>query len=366
MKEFPVFAVADDLSGAAETAVALSVRGTRSVVLLNARDSVADVVVLDTDSRGLPPAAAHETVLTALAGVRAGDRVFKKIDSVLRGNVAAEVAALTARGYGVALTPALPVAGRTVVGGALRVAEDGWRANCATSREVLPEALTLGLDVVRGPALGDALAKAADTCGVVVCDAETDADLDALACAAVHAPATLALAGSGALAAALGRTRTPSGHETTAPPPSEKVLVVVGSAEPVAAAQVARLTGCTVHSLDVAALLAGPVWIPRLRGVTVLCVAAADGIDPAVSAALARTVAAVPDWTDLVLVGGETARRVLDALGVGELEPFDQIHHGAVRSRTRDGRVVVTRPGSFGGPDSLAQIVRALTERPSP
>ena len=37
---------------------------------------------------------------------------------------------------------------------------------------------------------------------------------------------------------------------------------------------------------------------------------------------------------DLVLTGGETARRTLDALGVTTLEPIAQIHHGAVQCRT--------------------------------
>ncbi|MFD4668644.1 four-carbon acid sugar kinase family protein [Lentzea sp. NPDC058450] len=365
MDDFPVFAVADDLSGAAETAVALGVRGTRSVVLLQARDSSAEVVVVDTDSRALPPGAAAAAVTSALTSVRPGDRVFKKIDSLLRGNVSAEIGALVSHGFGVVVTPALPIAGRTVVDGVLRVDESGWRANCATPREVMPSALTLGLDVVRGPALADSLAKAADARVAVVCDAETDGDLDLIAAAAVRAPANLALAGSGALAAALGRMRT-----TTSPfvatPAGGAVLVVVGTAEPVAAQQVALLSGSSVHTFDVDALLAGQVPVPPVHGVTVLRVGPAKGLVPDVSAALARVVAAVAGTPDLVLIGGETGRRVLDALGVDELEPLDQIHHGAVRSRTRDGRVVVTRPGSFGGPDSLAQIVRALTERQFP
>ncbi|MFD8566682.1 nucleotide-binding domain containing protein [Streptomyces sp. NPDC059639] len=50
----------------------------------------------------------------------------------------------------------------------------------------------------------------------------------------------------------------------------------------------------------------------------------------------------------------------MDALGVTELEPLGQIHHGAVLCATPDGRTVVTRPGSFGDADSLRHIVRAL------
>ncbi|MYS69560.1 4-hydroxythreonine-4-phosphate dehydrogenase, partial [Streptomyces sp. SID5926] len=77
----------------------------------------------------------------------------------------------------------------------------------------------------------------------------------------------------------------------------------------------------------------------------------------------ARAVAALPGRPDLVLTGGETARRVLDAAGVTMLWPVGEIHHGAVHSRTADGRSVVTRPGSHGGPDSFLHIAAAL--RPS-
>jgi 4-hydroxythreonine-4-phosphate dehydrogenase len=80
-------------------------------------------------------------------------------------------------------------------------------------------------------------------------------------------------------------------------------------------------------------------------------------------AELARAVAELapdPASADLVLTGGETARRVLDQLGIDQLEPLAQIGHGAVRSRTADGRHVVTRPGSFGGADSLREIVAEL------
>jgi 4-hydroxythreonine-4-phosphate dehydrogenase len=81
-------------------------------------------------------------------------------------------------------------------------------------------------------------------------------------------------------------------------------------------------------------------------------------------AALADTVADAAHDCDLVLTGGETARRVLDVLRVTDLRPVGQIHHGAVLSRTPDGRSVVTRPGSYGEADSLRRIVRAL--RPAP
>ncbi|MFJ2198110.1 nucleotide-binding domain containing protein [Streptomyces violaceusniger] len=80
--------------------------------------------------------------------------------------------------------------------------------------------------------------------------------------------------------------------------------------------------------------------------------------------AIGEAVAAHHGAVDLVLTGGETARRVLDALAVTELDPVGQVHHGAVHLSTPDGRSVVTRPGSFGDPDSLRHIVQALRPHP--
>ena len=85
-----LFAMADDLSGAAEAAMAL--RGTRSVVSLSGPVD-AEVVVVDLDTRAAAPEVAADAVTRALAGAPPGVRVFKKIDSLLRGNVAAEVGA---------------------------------------------------------------------------------------------------------------------------------------------------------------------------------------------------------------------------------------------------------------------------------
>src|SRR5206468_2177186 len=106
----------------------------------------------------------------------------------------------------------------------------------------------------------------------------------------------------------------------------------VGSAADIAAQQVERLLAAGARELRLPS-----VGGPLLPGVTVLRPDATVGEDPrVVVAALARAVTALdpgPAGADLVLTGGETARRVLDELGIDELEPLTQIGHGAVRSR---------------------------------
>ncbi|WP_421110724.1 four-carbon acid sugar kinase family protein [Streptomyces sp. NEAU-S77] len=474
-----VLAIADDLSGAAETAAGLRSRTTRSRVLLlgpaatgpeeiSAADARA-VTVLDLDSRHCPAEDAADAVRGALRMAPTGDTlVLKKIDSLLRGNVAAEVAALAADGPGVVVAPALPVAGRVVRAGVVHLGGvplhegEAWRAEATAPPSSVADALgglptaLIPLATVRAarPTLLSALRAAVAAGRVAVCDAETDADLDAIVTASLADVLRLRLVGTGGLATALGRHLAAEGAAHPAPaagpeaaepttrgrtaPRAEAVetadrpvLVVIGTAEPGAVEQVRRLVadGAVHVPLDLAGLLSEPpaAALPPLTApVTVVTIAPPAGpprgvTSPATTAApeavgtasavaatarhhtatttapdgttnapapprpetgsgdgaapgpvparrlvhgLARAVAAAlaahDGGADLVLTGGETARRVLDALAITRLDPVGQVHHGAVHLRTPDGRSVVTRPGSFGDPDSLRHIVRAL------
>jgi 4-hydroxythreonine-4-phosphate dehydrogenase len=386
-----VVALADDLSGAAETARAL---GGPVRLSLNAAD-VAEIaathdLVVDLDTRHLESAEAAYAVRTALRAAQVGPPrlLYKKVDSQLRGHLAAEAAVYAEGAEAVVIAPALPAARRTVTGGVVHVngvplhRTDGWRAERASAPRSLPEALsglpvrTVPLDVVRSdPAELDAEFRRIAASGAHPApDAETDADLGAVAAAALRLGPGFRLLGSGGLAAALGRALV---RPAAASPPAPAqdgtpLLFVVGTAEPGAVAQIAHLTALGAHhvSLDPADLAAGTVRLPRSAAAPALTVLSIDGsagphpgTGRTLSTALGALAAAHPGRADLVLTGGETARTTLDALGITELEPLGEIHHGAVHSRTPDGRRVVTRPGSYGAEDSLLRIAVALRPR---
>ena len=157
--------LADDLSGAAESAAALRLRGSRRTGPVHVgfwpTDVPAGDTVLDLHSRHLSPADAERRIHEVLAAAP-DHTVVAKIDSLLRGNLVPVVRALPGP---VVLAPALPVAGRTVVGG--RVLVDGnplstttaWategRPAPATVADALPglRTTTVPLDVVRSPGL---------------------------------------------------------------------------------------------------------------------------------------------------------------------------------------------------------------------
>ncbi|GAA4017848.1 4-hydroxythreonine-4-phosphate dehydrogenase PdxA [Streptomyces plumbiresistens] len=385
-----VLALADDLSGAAETAVALGVPG-RIVLGPASLDPHAygEAVVVDLDCRSLPAADAARRVREALRAVPSDVLVLKKADSLLRGNLAAEAAACAEGAEGVVVATALPALGRTVRGGVVHLdgvplhTTDAWRAESTVPPPSISAALgdarttLVPLEAVRGDALPAVLRAAVSAGQLPVCDAETDADLDLIAGAALDCGPGVRLVGTSGLAAAVGRllgrtegawAATTAGQAAPAPAGGRRerpLLVVVGTADPSAPAQIAQLTERGARHVSVNAdVLDSAAMEGMSDDVTVLSIDSGPGIRPGSArrlvSALARLAADRAGDADLVLTGGETARHVLDALGVAHLTPLGQIHHGAVHALTPDGRHVVTRPGSFGDTDSLLRIATAL------
>lgn len=118
----PVVVIADDLSGAAELAGLARNYGLSAEVQRGYQGpGEAEVVAVDTDSRGLAPEAATQRVFSITQRIVADQPawIFKKVDSVLRGNVRAEIAAiLAATGFCRALLiPCNPSRGRCIEAG---------------------------------------------------------------------------------------------------------------------------------------------------------------------------------------------------------------------------------------------------------
>ena len=160
--------------------------------------------VINTQSRGVPPDEAAARVRAMCRELCAAGRTvwFKKIDSTMRGNVGAELAALHAAlaPCVIVCTPALPEEGRTVQGGVLLVA--GEPAMATPYRDEIPPAPGAAggsavSDIVRRqwpgcraahlparPSRREIAAAARGAVDLVVADAANDGDLHALAAAA--------------------------------------------------------------------------------------------------------------------------------------------------------------------------------------
>ncbi|MFG1173428.1 four-carbon acid sugar kinase family protein [Erwiniaceae bacterium CAU 1747] len=119
--------IADDFTGANDTGVQLAKKGARTEVAVNPVSRVSsrvDVLVLNTESRGLTAAEATERLeqflLPQSQHASSSDiLLYKKIDSTLRGNIGAEIEAtmrLMHRQVAI-VAPAIPGAGRTTLHG---------------------------------------------------------------------------------------------------------------------------------------------------------------------------------------------------------------------------------------------------------
>lgn len=409
--------LADDLTGAADCAIAFARRGRSACVQWGAAGSAAresgadeDVVSHDADSRQLGPEAAaarHAALLDRLHRPdqgHPGRSVFKKIDSTLRGQPAAELAATLAalrrRGgaaFGI-LAPAFPATGRTTVAGRIRVEgrpleeTELWHrdhtyatgALCAVLAEAGLPGAAIALATVRagGDPLHAALVAAAQAGAVAVPDAETDDDLARIAEAglALDAQESLVWIGSAGLAHAL------AAREAGASAPAQAIeagpggtLVVVGSLAAASRAAARRLAGETRHVPVAPDLLLGADEAERARCRAAVAAGLRAGEDVLVEVAMGaapdlalgpRLADALGAWLApvaahlgaLVATGGETAAALLAHLGVDGLRLIDEIEPGVSLGLTRGALAVpiVTKAGAFGNDDTLLRAVHHL------
>jgi uncharacterized protein YgbK (DUF1537 family) len=402
-----VLVMADDLSGAADCGLAFALAGLRAVVLLSpdadASGLATDVLAVDADSRRLPAAAAACQQARLVRRYRAeGQLLYKKIDSTLRGNFAAEVAALIAEAGLAIVAPAFPATGRVVrdgrvwVNGAPLEATEIWRRENLPGQADVVALLTRAgvraalapLALVRGEAgaLRRAVAALAATgATAVVCDAASDDDLAAIARATLALAGPLFWVGSAGLArwlpAAAGLQGAASPPEAAAPARGP-ILAAVGSLSAVSREQARRLAeqpGVCALAVAAPALRAGPTH-PEWQAVAaaldaalaqgtdvVLTMAMQAGLDLAegeqLCQALGRLV--VPSahrLGGLLVTGGDTAHALLTALGANGLRLVREIEPGVVLSTVAGGRplAVVTKAGAFGTLDALVRSRQAL------
>jgi len=399
--------LADDLTGAADCAVAFARTGRAAIVMWgdigDARDRRLPVLAYDAASRALAAEAAarrHADVLDRLC--EPGRRLFKKIDSTLRGQPAAEMAAAldhlksrTGSAFGVCV-PAFPATGRTTVDGRVLIegraleATEVWQRDHSYPNSDLVDVLAtagirgvkVGLATVRGGDLRatfSRLAREGDM--IAVCDAETDHDLHVIAEASLPpSPATFFI-GSAGLAHALAGLEA---GDITEPPRIETItcgtLIVVGSLAGASrsAARELEATGTVVHfPVAPATLLGGGAGRGSLAadvrkrlsggGDALIEIMMDDEPDlslgPRLSQALADALRSVaPAIGAFAATGGETAAILLSRFGVNGIRLADEIEPGVSLGVTL-GKLsvpIATKAGAFGDKLSLIRISERL------
>ncbi len=411
--------IADDLTGAADTGVQFAAIGGPIYLVPVATLSLgrpwmatAAGISVYTASRELSPPAAAERV-RSVARMLPDPRprwIYKKVDSCLRGNLGAEVdVLLDLLGFESALVaPALPVQGRTTIGGIHKVhgiplARTRFASDPLTpiTNSSVAEILAhqsrykigrVGVDAYGDPGrLQQAVRRERERgCRLIVCDAVTQAHLDRIAALVVQDAERLLPVGSAGLAAALvGQLSSP--HQIIEPAPAlglERLLMVCGTGAQVTRDQLDALLDKhpgVRHELEFEWLITASVQ-DRRRCVAGLLDAWSSGV-LALRVRSLPSASLMPDFKraaaglgglalevmragpvdGLFLSGGETADAVRRATGGEAIELQREILPGLVLGRwvggIADGLPVVTKAGAFGEKRTLVALYEHLAGR---
>ncbi len=361
-------------------------------------DRGSEIVVLDAVSRAVAPTRAHASLRDFLekVDVRAPREIIKKIDSTLRGNLAAELRAILEalpEAFAV-VAPAYPANGRTCRDGLLyvhgvRVDETDFARDPASPvRDARVDAhlgvpsVTVALAAVRsGP---DALARIiaeARAAGIraAVVDAESDADLRALAALEDHRD-DVVWAGSAGLMEVLAARSARASNPPAIPHAEGPVVLLVGSVSAMTQRQIAAFAldpAAHTELLDPAVLLEGGAPLERAlaraaaavaRGADTLIVLDAAGDRAHDAHALRTRLAATADRivpsdgaATVVLSGGDCARAFCERRGIRGMTLLAEVAPGIPISRAIGAKLfLVTKAGGFGDPQTYRSLVAAL------
>ena len=397
--------IADDLTGALDTALQFRKAGKQTIV--STRPGVwpsrGTVVALSTETRHVPAADATTRVRAAFHGLHGGvsARIYKKTDSLLRGNIGAELRALCdVAGAGpLVFAPAYPTGGRTTIDGIHRL-EGVPVADAAPGRDPLTpvreshiptllrdsglRAECVSLGVVRGDQ--DGLVAELERAGrtgidILAPDVENDDDLNNIASAVRASAVGRVSVGSAGLAEYLAGPNRDSGKPSYLAQ-AASVAAVVGTPSAHTKAQVERaLAAGSAQRIRIRRcedIQAAIQETRRLQLIDHLLIfdTTIDGSAPGrderraqlrLVGELCTALVRSADQPGLILTGGDTARAALDALAVDAIEVLGEIEWGvpsgdALRG-TRRVASVVTKGGNMGGPDALITAFRRLCSK---
>lgn len=415
-----VLVIADDVTGANATGAGFARDGMRTATVTAhhvARcASDYDVLVVNTDSRHLPPNRAGQRVADAVAAAGPARLVVKRTDTTLRGNVGSELAAALRTAYTAVespparvralLAPAHPRSGRVTVDGVqllggvrLEDTELAIDPECPMRTSVVTEILAEQTDLavrhvpvgqVTAPGLVEALAAGDEP--VVLADAVTEDHLRMVADAAAEVSrrdgtAWLAV-DPGPFGAFLAKALALAEGEARVAP----VLAIVGSATTLTRRQwgrvaddatfvdvdVRRMGSDPRHRGEVVAVLAEELRRHAFPDVVVLRTASTsrDVVDlpraarqdlPATLAAMALDAFRLGQPpSGLLTTGGSVTAAVLEHGQVrafevgGEVVPLAVF--GTLNGGVLDGTPVVTKGGLIGEEDTVVACLDTVRE----
>lgn len=420
--------IADDLTGANDTSLQFFLQGCKTQVSFGEDIAIdeelkTEVFAMSTESRNVEPAIAKERVSIAAEKILKEynfEYVYKKIDSVLRGNIAVEIMALVdnLQMDAAVIFPAFPNEGRTTIGGyhllkGIPIQRTEFSRDPASPitesniANLLKNQLTddstdiidlISLDIVMkgaGPILTKLNELISKGKKLIVADAVYTTDLEQIALAISKSNYNILPCGSAGAAQALSKIWHPSIGEKEKEEiqlPNLPRLVVSGSATELTASQIKRLQDnddientyfiaikpeniFTNDFEDIAQrisnnlvknnvvvvhsslLIENPEQFNGLLLEHELTRAAFISKICDYLAAITRSVLSQKQAI-LITVGGETSYKCCRAIGSKNLQIIDTVAPAIPLGVDTKGQYIVTKSGNLGTQNTLIDIVR--------
>jgi len=412
-----VLIIADDITGANDTAAQFAKLGFSTVTTLDLKQvpellTKYDVVAVDTESRAMEANQAHEAMLHLGKKIENTKDVlvYKKVDSTLRGNIVPEIKGLceTLKPSLVVFAPAFPKQGRTTVDGIQKVRGVpvdqtylGRDTRTPVKSSSIPSHFGSAfkgsychvlLDEVRSRKIPEIVAGST----VASFDAENDDDLRTIVHSMVDAPeiTSIVWAGAAGLAEHVAYSVIVGSRE------GKPTLMAVGSVSDLTRNQVQMIVdelGARLVPVRVRSLI-GDYENERARVLKKVLQAAASGSDTVVTtshdrdqilesesmasdlglstAEFGNTLASnfgemissiitsigPSKFSGLFMTGGDVASSVMKHLGINSIEIKGEIEPGLPLLKHKSMNIV-TKAGGFGNTDTLIKISARLKKK---
>jgi len=414
-----IIIIADDLTGANDTAIQFVKNGRTALVVtdfLSCEPSAFtpyDVLSFNTDTRETAAGVAYEKVRNLIQRLKAESTegfFYKKVDSVLRGNPGPELAAVmeTLEIPLAVVAPSFPANRSVLEGGILKSGGDGQAAIDAVrifadSTEKKVE--NIPLNIVRqgcGKIAEFVLNRSKHGVQVFVADAVTDEDLQVISRLSTEVGKPLIFAGAAALANQIARNVKGKQADANRSPLKDSfypMLVVAGTRQGETAAQIDSLSDTrsipvTRFKVDLvesgkseeAIRLAFEEISRNMEKKPLACIVAVDSmfnlaipegdvawnktggsVGGEISAALGTLAGKLVEsfqFHSLITTGGDTTMEICKCLGVTGIEALVEICPGIpigkIIGGSCEGRYIITKSGRFGNSNTLVEIFKYI------
>jgi uncharacterized protein YgbK (DUF1537 family) len=419
--------IADDLTGGADAGAQFAKRGLRTLLISLLEDAKIDfskythqdVLVINTDSRGLSPEKAFFKVSNLLKrfGYKLFPIIYKKIDSTLRGNVGYEIDAILKETNGSLcfMAPTYPEQKRTLVGGILIVGEKPLALTevARNTSSPIQESHVYKIlqnqshnkvgwiDLTHVASTSEGLQRTVEMerrkgNRIIIFDAVSRQDLKNIADVGFSIEKKPIFVGSAGLAEEVAKKLTLSKTKASQKMKAfNHILIVSGTASSITHQQLKQVEKRSIPSFQLtpSLILGEDTKADRERkdlstrianslsqGINILKTPSEmlDCKEPTghpIHLKITKALASVALWTleaskidphdlALILTGGETAQHVINGLKTEGIEIEGELLEGIVRGHliggNWDGLTVVTKAGAFGKENALEKIIRML------